>query len=493
MNRHCILFNDNQLTARRASGGYRVANLLEKLGWTVDVIDWIKSWPEEDLYEYLDKNVTDNTVMFGFSYTWMKPEWAKEFVDKLKQRYPGRKYVAGGQQFYQINVGFDVMLYGYSEMVVEQMVSWLFDNGPPIKGTRPVNLGGGLLVDCNHAYQASGLEEYTVSYSSKDFVNSDEQLTIELSRGCKFKCKYCNYAFLGIKEDTSTCEQSLRNELIENYNKWGVTNYVIADDTLNDRETKLEMLVRVVESLPFQPNFTAFIRIDLVISKPEQIEMLARARVWAHFYGVETFNHKAGKAVGKGMHPDRIKQGLLEMREYMMREVGLYRGTIGMIAGLPHEKPDSWQESEDWLVANWNDQSWYWWPLEISTDPNTLTTSVFSREWKEHGYREIDNISKINDIDDKFRKTKTNIQHKFDNQSLMWTADWADINDATEFCLQFKHPTNFHKTAKRISNFIILGYIGKQGIDNILEMRESDIVDDSKDLIRKYISNKMSL
>ena len=77
MNRHCILFSDNQLKARRASGAYRVANLLERLGWTVDVIDWTKSWPEHALYEYLDNIVNDNTVMFGFSYTFMNPEWTE--------------------------------------------------------------------------------------------------------------------------------------------------------------------------------------------------------------------------------------------------------------------------------------------------------------------------------------------------------------------------------------------------------------------------------
>jgi hypothetical protein len=279
---------------------------------------------------------------------------------------------------------------------------------------------------------------------------------------------------------------------MENYNKWGVTNYVIADDTLNDRETKLEMLVRVVESLPFKPNFSAFIRIDLVISKPQQMEMLSRARVWAHFYGVETFHPAAGKAVGKGMSPDRIKQGLMDMRKHMMDTLGLYRGTLGMIAGLPHETPDSWQTSEDWLRDNWSDQCWYWWPLEISTDTNTLTTSVFSREWKKHGYRAITDNTQIQEIDSKFNKTKTNVQHKFDNNSLMWTADWADINQATNFCTQFQE--GFHKKSKKLSNFAILSVINDIGYEKILEMSDEDFRGSEVDaeVIELYIKNKMS-
>ena len=45
------------------------------------------------------------------------------------------------------------------------------------------------------------------------------------------------------------------------------------------------------------------------------------------------------------------------------------------------------------------------------------------------------------------------MQHKFDNNSLMWTADWADINQATNFCTQFQE--GFHKKSKKLSNKII--------------------------------------
>ena len=76
----------------------------------------------------------------------------------------------------------------------------------------------------------------------------------------------------------------------------------------------------------------------------------------------------------------------------------------------------------------------------------------------------------------------------------MWTADWADIDDATEFCSQFQDPTNFHKTEKRLSNFTVLGYNQKYSNDTLLELNERDIRSDHpKDVIHKYIINKSSL
>jgi hypothetical protein len=227
------------------------------------------------------------------------------------------------------------------------------------------------------------------------------------------------------------------------------------------------------------------------------MKLLSRARVWAHFYGVETFHPQAGKAVSKGMHPDKIKKALLDMREHMMQEVGFYRGTLGMIAGLPHETPESWAESEQWLQDNWSDNSWQWWPLEISTDTLTQTTSIFSREWAKHGYREIQDPQEQQRIAQLFDRNVTNVQHKFDSKSLMWTADWADIGQATEFCLKWKQ-SEWHQSKKLTSNFEILNHWHK-GItpQELLAVTDRQTMEDIqygqqyKKIIEPYIQRKL--
>ena len=455
-NRHCIVLNSNQEIKRRTSGAYRFANQLESMGWRVTVIDWAADWPEEDLRTYLDAIVGDDTVLFALSYTWMKYWWAGHVVQKLKEIYPGRKYIAGGQQFFQHDIGVDAMLFGYAEKAVPDTINWLFNNGPKPKGK---DILGGLFIDCNTDYQAMNLGDYSIDYRDDDYVQDYEMLTVELSRGCKFRCKYCNYAFLGVKEDTSTEEELLRAELMDNYERFGTTNYILADDTLNDRESKLQMLGDVVQTLPFEPNFASFIRLDLTVAKPQQLKLLSRARVWNHFYGVETFNDDAGKAVAKGMPSKRIKQGLMDMREHMMGELGIYRGSCGMIAGLPHETPESWQRSEDWLRENWGDQNWDWWPLEISLDTTTATTSVFSKEWKQHGYREITDPVRLEEIASHYQRSNDGgTQHKFDDYSLYWEADWADIGQASMFVKKW-HDSLWSAEELRVASFQLLNYL----------------------------------
>ena len=452
--RHCVVFNANQEIKRRTSGAYRFANQLEGRGWRVTVIDWVDDWPEHKLVEYLDAVVADDTLMCAWSYTWMKPWWAGHAIKQVKARYPGRKHIAGGQQFFQHHLELDAMLYGYAEVAVPLVLDWLFDGGPKPKGK---DILGGLFVDCNTDYKAMNLGDYGIDYRDDDYIQDHELLTVELSRGCKFQCKYCNYAFLGIKEDTSTEAELLRAELIDNYERFGTTNYILADDTLNDRESKLEMLGDVVQSLPFEPNFACFIRLDLTVAKPQQLKLLSRARVWNHFYGVETLNDAAGKAVAKGMPSKRIKQGMLDIRKHFMDELGLYRGSLGMIAGLPHETPESWWESEMWLRENWSDQNWQWWPLEISLDDNTATTSIFSKEWKQHGYRQITDQQRIDEINTKYDRTHGGVQHKFDDKSLFWEADWADIGQATDFVWEI-NKCDHHSNIKKLPSFHMLNH-----------------------------------
>jgi hypothetical protein len=79
---------------------------------------------------------------------------------------------------------------------------------------------------------------------------------------------------------------------------------------------------------------------------------LKRIGYTSHFYGIETLHPLAGKSIGKGMHPDRIKQGLLDVRDYFKKDNGRCTIGMGMIAGLPYESLDSMQSSLDWLLDN---------------------------------------------------------------------------------------------------------------------------------------------
>jgi len=380
----------------------------------------------------------------------MNSEETRLLIDALKERYPNKKYFAGGQKPFQQEVGFDVMVSGYAENFIDKLLDYLVNN-KPVVSTKVFGLKG-IHINANTDYPATNIDDLSTQYSQDDFLESHEVLTVELSRGCRFKCKFCSYPFLGFKHSTYRSKDNLKKEFIENYEKFGITSYTIADDTVNDDDAKLEMLASVVEELPFEIDFAAFVRMDLVVTRPYQMELLKRCRIWAHFYGIETFHPVAGKAIGKGMNSNRIKQGLLDMRKYFLDNLGLYRGSCGLIAGLPGEPVSSWHDTQKWMKDNWSTEAWHWWPLDITDDENNdLVKSEISKNKKFYGYTRITSNSKIENFWNKVKENNYLTHHQIDSNFFYWQSEDTDFFEAFNFVhsigtssQRFQHSPNFY-------------------------------------------------
>lgn len=485
MNRKCIIFNDNYTLPRRIIGAYRIASILEKLNWKTDVIEFTSLWEYSLLFDYLDKVVDDDTYFFGFSFTFMDAFFTKQLIQDLKERYPNRKYIIGGRQFYQQDLDADIYIWGYAEFALPVVIKWLFDGGERPKGFFDKNLNNSFVINCREDYPAANFKDYRVFYKDNDHIQPYEALSIELSRGCMFSCKFCDFPFLNLKEDTSTPAKLLRSELMENWERWRSRNYIITDSTVNDRMSKLEMLAEVVESLPFKPNFSAFVRFDLVVSKPRQIDLLIKSRLWGHFYGIETLNRDAGKSIGKGMDPERIKNGLIEIRKKFLDAIGLYRGTISLISGLPHETEDSWHRTEEWLEENWINEHWFWWYLQITNDGSQ--PSDISKNWSGYGYRPIatDDMEKTTE---EFRQLRLPINPRIDEKIFLWEADWANIFDAARFAVESRK----NEYRRKVSSFYIQYFVDKFSDQDLLNASAEyswDAVSDMS-IIKPYIDGK---
>ena len=458
---------------RRTMGAYKVADMMRSDGWTVEVLDWISRWSNEEIKQFVD-SLPYEVDLFGISNLWMQDDMILEKIAYIKDNYPNAKILMGGPKPYQIDYGADVMVYGYSEYALRPVLDWMFNKSllHP-KGKYPEWAPNSYLVDANENYTGLDIEKFDVEYTPNDFIEPEEALTLELSRGCKFKCKYCNYAFLGVKEDYSRCEEDIYNEIMRNYTLYGTKNYIISDDTFNDRDSKIEKLANVVERLPFDPNFSCFIRLDLVIARPQQVELLCRARCWMHFYGIETLHPLAAKAIGKGMHPDKIKKGLLWIREEFLKRIGVYRGTCGMIAGLPFEPEESWQEGLDWMLENW--ESFFYWGLHISTDQDNTTQSDFSVDAEKYGYTLTKDKDVLDWADSKgFNNLKSvgRQNNKLDNRVLVWESEWSNFKRATEFADSYMEK---YFMKQKLFNFDMTEHLTKFDHQELLTFTAGDV------------------
>ena len=387
-----LLFNGYEKAAglERVGGSYRLATKLRKEGWNVEVIDYFYLWSLEQLQELIKLRNSESSISWiGFSCTWVNyssyefQSRINDFLKWVKVNYPNIIIMAGGQNpslHFPMYDNVDYIISGYGEVAVLEVLKYIYSNGK-IKGIPRKN---GWLVDANSFYPAWPISDLSIDYEFRDFIHPGETLSLEFSRGCKFSCAFCNFPILGVKEDTTRDVTNLEYELKRNYDLYGITNYQVADETLNDRDEKLEKIGRIVKGVNADLNFNAFIRADILFSRPQQLELLAEAGVWGHYYGIESFNYQTAKSVGKGMHPDKIKQGLIDTEKYFENRLKKFRGTISLIYGLPFETEESISHGLQWLKNNWNRQSVVAFPLNINLTGNK---SKIDKDYEKYGYK----------------------------------------------------------------------------------------------------------
>jgi hypothetical protein len=147
-------------------------------------------------------------------------------------------------------------------------------------------------------------------------------------------------------DDYLKFQEVLKEELIENYTRWGTTQYYIMDDTFNDSTEKLLKVKEVLDSLAFKITFWCYLRLDLLAKHPEQIPMLKEMGLNQTYFGIETFHPAAGKAVGKGMSAEKRKTALNLCKEVWGNDVHIQSG---FMVGLPHEPESSIEETAAYL------------------------------------------------------------------------------------------------------------------------------------------------
>lgn len=363
----------------RAAGAYRIASEWRQRGMEVKVIDCFNSYSLPQLKEIIIKYKTEDTEFVGFSQTFLNNIEDNSIWDKEKQKLKHRIVISEGK-----DEQTETALSRYDQ---DDLFSYIKKLGLKII------LGGFTMAqtpykDPDIDYIRGPCEEkffpefeFTQSqihFNESDHIFEGEDLPIEIARGCIFKCKFCFYHLNGKKLwDFVKPPELLREEMMRNYINHGTTGYMFADDTYNDSPEKIESLMKMYKTLPFDMRFSTYARLDLMIAKPETQEMMIESGLKSVFFGIETFNHEAGKLIGKGMDPDKVKRGLIDFRE-KYPDVLVY---VSLIGGLPGETLDEMEESYRFLTEDAKVHNIGWSPLFINSG------SEMSINAEKYGYK----------------------------------------------------------------------------------------------------------
>jgi hypothetical protein len=453
----------------RILGPYKAAYSLREAGFEVSVIYNAHTFSIDEMKHTLQHLVSDKTLFVGinnFFYSdvsnplfYLKTssehsypdsgtllphgkQYNDDIVKLIKSKSPNCKLVLGGPSATDMaqNKVFNYVVMGYAETSIVNLAQHLLDKSVKLNKSYKSIYGPVIINDLK-------ADDYDFSrcvmrFSDNDAILPGETLVTEIARGCIFRCSFCSYPLNGKKKmDYMRDINLLRDELIDNYERFGVTRYILSDDTVNDSPEKCQMLQELAESLPFQLEWHGFLRLDLITAHPETMEQLYRSGLRSAFFGIETFDNLAAKSIQKGGNKTKQIETVREMKRRYGNTISIHGN---FICGLPHESVQSITDTMDFLLSEENPlDSWFYGALSIKSKSysNNSYFSDLDINYEKYGYTIIEDDQDIT----------SSARNVFKENFINWKNEHLDLNKAIELV------DNFYMKRKQIKKFPVMG------------------------------------
>jgi len=361
----------------RYIGPYKVAHWIRKNGYQCQVLDFITHFREKKLYKLINKFITKDTSIIALSSTFLMQTTTEHsdgthkrisedllsVLNLIKKENPQIKFVIGGYMSDKISgyglIDATVMSYtAASEDIFLEYLNYIKEKGPaPIGSLQfpwpefPGDIAKPRMVYDTARNPTYNIESDDFMFIEQDFILPGEPLPLDVSRGCIFACRFCQYPHLGKgKLDYIRSMDRLEAELRNNYEKFKTTGYYILDDTFNDTETKMAAFHAMTQRLPFKINFATYLRADLLQRYPDVPYMLQEAGLFGAYHGIESLHPEASKIVGKAWSGKHAREYIPELyHNIWQNKVPMH---TNFIVGLPHETKNHVVTTARWFVEN---------------------------------------------------------------------------------------------------------------------------------------------
>jgi hypothetical protein len=392
--------HSDETYAARYAGTYVLKSQLIDAGHKTIVLDWFRFKKDNDeFFEYFEKLIDKNTVCVGITTTFLYPnfqhkklsdssgfstiatetkidnltaaayslylweysnealyDWFKKLRQILDKYNPNAKIVLGGARTtrilqmcgiapdnYAVKEFCDYVICGMADKAIIELVNKV-KNKEVVEPS--IERGGIKFILCDREEWKADAKIVPKNYFTKeDCFEKYHWAPLEVSRGCAFNCKYCYYETRYSSKRSVSC---IKEELIRNYNEFGIQGYNITSDCFNDNRKWVGEWAEMIASLPFKIEWSSYMRIDPFHKWTDSMDEVIGSGYRAGFYGIETLCHLAGKAAGKGLNPDRVKELLQLLKDKGGDQIWT---TAYFILGLPKESHQSLDDTLAWLMT----------------------------------------------------------------------------------------------------------------------------------------------
>ena len=195
----------------------------------------------------------------------------------------------------------DVIVRGEGEITFRELIQNLDLEG--IKGIS-YKSNGSVINNVDHPL-IKNLDE--LPYPAREFRNKKSYYqifqmpidAIETSRGCPFKCTFCNiHLYYRGTYRTKSPERVIQEIKICLGNKKR-KNIMIVDDNFTANINRVEKICDLIIKEGLKVDLTCQSRIDVIKKNPDIIKKMAKAGFWCFFLGIESFSQKSLDGIDK--------------------------------------------------------------------------------------------------------------------------------------------------------------------------------------------------
>lgn len=378
--------NQGDLYTTRSIGCYQIASWARQCGFSAVVIDHCHRYTAEDLFKLTQPHIDSQTLAVGVSSTFWKPEvslepdpknhhepqWVTAARILIQEQYPDLSWILGGVNAVSQTGSRDY--FDWIKIVTDhenRLIFTLRSLSRHDKSTDPV----------------FDVKNITPVFTADDHIQPYEVLPIELGRGCKFRCKFCRYEMIGKQPGTYLRNKThLQEEIVYNFENWGVTRYFFLDDTVNETPEKIQDLIDIRMKTGIEFEWIGYCRLDLIGTNKKTIKLLKDSGLKGAYFGIESFHEAASKLVGKGWNGRYGKSCLLELQDQWQDQISF---TLAFIIGIGNENSEHIQQTHQWCI----DQGIHRWRfngLNLIRNRTMGNQSEFDINAELYGYRFTD-------------------------------------------------------------------------------------------------------
>ena len=299
----------------RSLGSHVIKGDFAELGIDSTVIDFCFHFDQDELVKGAVNYLSNTDTQYICISATLSQGLDSHYIDlakNIKKQLPNAKILFGGKRRMQrkemtLFGDVDAIFLGRTKEMLEDYIKGN-DMSKYITNSEFPNI----FVNNDLDYNVEKAISYSL-FKEDDFLLSTDVIGFEVALGCKFNCSFCNYPLRGFKNLYMNCEEQLYYTMQHAYDTYGITTFYASDDTLNESDEKLQLLVDIVKRLSFKPNIAGFFRLDVMAKRPHQIDMIKEIGINSINFGIETL----GKEAIKGTK----KKSTLEDLEYVVKRI----------------------------------------------------------------------------------------------------------------------------------------------------------------------------